>query len=80
MRACIKEIPGRVEYAVEFKGRTGKDIRDRMEAIMNDRGEGLVIKHPNAKYVLNGRNMDWIKVSLLPVGGCRGTDNAMVCR
>jgi hypothetical protein len=31
---------------------------------MATRGEGLVIKHPDASYVLNGRNKDWIKVSL----------------
>lgn len=29
---------------------------------MNDRGEGLVMKHPDSEYVLNGRNKDWIKV------------------
>jgi ATP-dependent DNA ligase len=26
------------------------------------RGEGLVIKHPSAQYILNGRNEDWFKV------------------
>ncbi|KAJ7449621.1 DNA ligase IV [Mycena latifolia] len=55
MRACLKEIKGRIEFAVEYRGRTAKDV---MEA----RGEGLVIKHPASQYVLNGRNMDWIKV------------------
>lgn len=63
MRNCIKEIAGRIEYAVEYKGRTAKDIRERMDDVMAARGEGLVIKHPLSKYVLNGRNMDWIKVS-----------------
>jgi DNA ligase 4 len=61
MRACLKEIPGRVEFAVEYKGKTANDIRQRMDEIMTARGEGLVIKHPASKYVLNGRNMDWIK-------------------
>lgn len=64
MRHCLKEIPGRIEYATEFMGTSVQDIRDRMEEIMEARGEGLVIKHPKAKYVLNGRNQDWIKVSL----------------
>lgn len=62
MRQCLKEITGRVEYAVEFRGKTALDIRTKMDEVMADRGEGLVIKHPLSKYVLNGRNMDWIKV------------------
>jgi ATP-dependent DNA ligase len=62
MRACLKEIQGRIEYAIEYKGKTAKDIRERMDEVMAARGEGLVIKHPLSKYVLNGRNMDWIKV------------------
>ncbi|KAG6812748.1 hypothetical protein H0H92_000794 [Tricholoma furcatifolium] len=62
MRNCLKEITGRIEFAVEYKGKTAKDVRDRMDEVMASRGEGLVIKHPLAKYVLNGRNMDWIKV------------------
>ncbi|KAG6910034.1 DNA ligase (ATP) [Tephrocybe rancida] len=62
MRNCLKEITGRIEFAVEYKGKTAKDVRDRMDEVMSSRGEGLVIKHPLSKYVLNGRNMDWIKV------------------
>jgi DNA ligase-4 len=62
MEACLKEIQGRIEYAIEYKGKTAKDIRERMDEVMAARGEGLVIKHPLSKYVLNGRNMDWIKV------------------
>jgi DNA ligase-4 len=63
MHAYIKEIPGRIEFTVEFEGRTAKDVRERMDEIMATRGEGLVIKHPDSEYVLNGRNRDWIKVS-----------------
>jgi DNA ligase-4 len=62
LRACIKEIPGRIEFTQEFKGKTAKDVRDRMDLVIADRGEGLVIKHPGSEYVLNGRNKDWIKV------------------
>ncbi|KAJ7733239.1 DNA ligase IV [Mycena maculata] len=62
MRACLKEIKGRIEFAVEYRGRTAKDVRTRMDEVMEARGEGLVIKHPASQYVLNGRNMDWIKV------------------
>ncbi|KAJ7583239.1 DNA ligase 4 [Mycena floridula] len=51
----------RVEFVTEFKGSTAQDISDKMEKVMENRGEGLVIKHPHAKYVLNGRNSDWYK-------------------
>jgi DNA ligase-4 len=62
MRSCVKEIQGRIEYVTEHEGKTTKDVRDRMADIMEARGEGLVLKHPDAEYVLNGRNKDWIKV------------------
>ena len=62
LRACLREIPGRVEFAEEAEGRTTKDVRERMDTIVANRGEGLVIKHPDSEYVLNGRNKDWIKV------------------
>lgn len=62
LRACIKEIPGRIEFTQEYQGKLAKDVRDRMDLVMADRGEGLVIKHPGSEYVLNGRNKDWIKV------------------
>jgi DNA ligase-4 len=62
LRGCVKEIRGRIEYIIEYEGRTAKDIRQRMEDIMDNRGEGLILKHPNAEYVLNGRNKDWLKV------------------
>ena len=55
--------------ATEFEGKTAQDVRTRMEEIMAQRGEGLVIKHPDSEYVLNGRNKDWIKVSVLLVLG-----------
>ena len=55
--------------ATEFEGKTAQDVRTRMEEIMAQRGEGLVIKHPDSEYVLNGRNKDWIKVSVLLVPG-----------
>lgn len=62
LRACLKEVQGRIEFTVEYEGRTAKDVRKRMDDIVAMRGEGLVIKHPDSEYVLNGRNKDWIKV------------------
>ena len=62
LRACLKDVPGRIELVTQFEGKTSKDIRKRMEEIIANRGEGLILKHPDAEYVLNGRNKDWIKV------------------
>ena len=65
MHKYIKEIQGRIEYTTEFKVKTAKEVRERMDAVMAERGEGLVMKHPMSQYVLNGRNSDWIKVHRL---------------
>ncbi|KZT10103.1 DNA ligase 4 [Laetiporus sulphureus 93-53] len=62
LKSCLQEVPGRVEYVKEYEGRTAKDVRERMDEIMANRGEGLILKHPDSEYVLNGRNRDWIKV------------------
>ncbi|RPD64440.1 DNA ligase 4 [Lentinus tigrinus ALCF2SS1-7] len=62
LRSCLKEVPGRIEFITEYEGKTAKDVRRRMEDIVANRGEGLILKHPDAEYVLNGRNKDWIKV------------------
>jgi DNA ligase 4 len=65
MRQYIKEIQGRIEFTTEFKAKSAKDVRQRMDQVMADRGEGLVMKSPNSAYVLNGRTNDWIKVCVL---------------
>lgn len=81
MRHTVIEVKGHFEYASEWIGKTSKDVRERMEEVMNARyksftafdhlihhirrGEGLVIKHMKARYILNGRNEDWIKVLLI---------------
>ncbi|CDO73307.1 hypothetical protein BN946_scf185008.g69 [Trametes cinnabarina] len=62
LRSCLTEVPGRIEFLIEFEGRTAKDVRQRMDEIIANRGEGLILKHPDSEYVLNGRNKDWIKV------------------
>lgn len=55
-------MQGRIELVSEFQGKTAKDVQERMEVVMEARGEGLILKHPDGEYVLNGRNKDWIKV------------------
>ncbi|EJD07416.1 DNA ligase 4 [Fomitiporia mediterranea MF3/22] len=85
LKAYVKEVKGRLEYVTEYEGRSASDVRKRLEEIMANRGEGLIIKHPNSEYILNGRNKDWVKVKpeymdnmgetvdLLVVGGNYGT-------
>ena len=65
MHEYIKEIQGRIEFVKEYKGKSAKDVRQRMDQVMEDRGEGLVMKAPKSQYVLNGRTNDWIKVCSL---------------
>jgi DNA ligase 4 len=62
LKACIKDIQGRIEVVADSEAKTAKDVRKKMEEVMAARGEGLVMKHPDAGYTLNGRNKDWIKV------------------
>ncbi|KAF5338008.1 hypothetical protein D9757_015417 [Collybiopsis confluens] len=62
MRGSTKEIKGRVGFVTEHMGWTAQDILKMLEKVMDTKGEGLVIKHPLSKYVLNDRNLDWVKV------------------
>ncbi|THH05269.1 hypothetical protein EW145_g4922 [Phellinidium pouzarii] len=85
LRACVNEVKGRMEFVVEFEGKNVNDVQRRLEDIMENRGEGIILKHPNSVYVLNGRNNDWVKVKpeymdnmgetvdVLVVGGNYGT-------
>lgn len=62
MRQYITETQGRIEFTMEYKGTSAKDVRQRMDQVMAERGEGLVMKAQKSQYVLNGRTNDWIKV------------------
>lgn len=37
MRGCVKEVKGRLEFAMEYKGKTAKDVRMRMDDVMAQR-------------------------------------------
>jgi len=74
MKAYVREIKGRIEHVSQSTGKDAKAIRNKMQEIMDDRGEGLVIKHPMSKYVLNGRNKDWIKVAVFDIHTCCPAD------
>lgn len=72
MTAYVKEVKGRLEYVANYEGKNATDVRRRLEEIMNNRGEGLILKHPDAQYILNGRNKDWVKIKPeYMVGSCR---------
>lgn len=62
MRHCFKQITGHIQYVPESKGKSVQDVRKALDRIVDEGGEGLVIKHPNSKYCLNERNDCWIKV------------------
>ncbi|CAK5273980.1 unnamed protein product [Mycena citricolor] len=61
LRACVTPN-NHISFAEECRGKTVQDVKNQMNKVLENRGEGLVIKHPASQYVLNGRNMDWIKV------------------
>ena len=62
LRTCFTEKQGRIEFVTEYQGKSADDVRERMEIVMETRGEGLILKHPDGEYILNGRNKDWSKV------------------
>ena len=62
LKAYVKEVKGRMEFITEYEGKTADDVRRRLDIVMENRGEGLILKHPGSEYVLNGRTKDWIKV------------------
>ncbi|KAJ9102382.1 hypothetical protein QFC21_002782 [Naganishia friedmannii] len=58
----FEPVPGRMELADLWEGKDASDIKDRLEWVMENRGEGLVVKNPLAAYELNGRSEQWVKV------------------
>ncbi|TNY23188.1 ATP dependent DNA ligase domain-containing protein [Rhodotorula diobovata] len=58
----VRHKQGVIEIADCTKGSTTDDIRRTLERIMDERGEGLVIKHPLSLYQLGGREHSWIKI------------------
>jgi DNA ligase-4 len=73
----LEGYKGRLEFAEEERGKTGKDIKTMLERILEtkcgnililenlclfSRGEGLVVKRANSTYQVNSRGPDWVKV------------------
>ncbi|KZT52994.1 ATP-dependent DNA ligase [Calocera cornea HHB12733] len=62
LRKVFTPVTNVFEYAYETRGRTAKEVKAALERIMDDRGEGLVVKNPDKPYVLAGREDAWLKV------------------
>ncbi|KIM34526.1 hypothetical protein M408DRAFT_325903 [Serendipita vermifera MAFF 305830] len=78
-------VPGRLELVHQHDASTLGDVQKLLRDTVEERGEGLILKHPLSTYLLNGRNDYWIKIKpeymdgdgetfdLLVVGGNYGT-------
>ncbi|KZP01667.1 ATP-dependent DNA ligase [Calocera viscosa TUFC12733] len=62
LKKVFSPVTNILEYAYETRGRTAKEVKAELERIMDDRGEGLVVKNPDKPYVLAGREDAWLKV------------------
>ncbi|KAG8950113.1 DNA ligase (ATP) [Tulasnella sp. 424] len=62
IKSLFYEIPGRFEFAISRPGKTVQDVEKLLNEVVESRGEGLVIKTPNSKYILGGRENCWMKV------------------
>ncbi|CAE6418894.1 unnamed protein product, partial [Rhizoctonia solani] len=62
LKQVFKPIQGRFELAAQSFGGSVKDVETALEKIVEERGEGLVLKAPDSPYVLAGREAFWVKV------------------
>ncbi|GAA5955325.1 hypothetical protein JCM8115_001915 [Rhodotorula mucilaginosa] len=58
----IKQKTGVIEIADCAKAKSKQEIHAFLVRILEERGEGLVVKHPLSKYTLGGREPAWIKI------------------
>ncbi|KAH9443367.1 hypothetical protein Pst134EA_031371 [Puccinia striiformis f. sp. tritici] len=56
------EIKTRLEFCYSVRGTDTNDIKKSLEKVLEERGEGLIIKRLGSTYQLNGRSDDWYKV------------------
>ncbi|KAG8751329.1 DNA ligase (ATP), partial [Ceratobasidium sp. 423] len=62
LKQVFKPVQGRFELATQSFGSGVKDVETALEKIVEERGEGLVLKAPESPYVLAGREAFWVKV------------------
>ncbi|EHS63955.1 uncharacterized protein PGTG_21909 [Puccinia graminis f. sp. tritici CRL 75-36-700-3] len=56
------EIKTRLEFCYSVRGKDTQDIKASFEKILEESGEGLIIKRLDSKYRVNARTDDWYKV------------------
>ncbi|GAA5899174.1 hypothetical protein JCM5296_000357 [Sporobolomyces johnsonii] len=62
LQTLFKPKKGVIELADYTRADSIAQIRDYLGRILEERGEGLVVKHPNSMYNLGGRDDSWIKI------------------
>ncbi|KAI5964612.1 LIG4 [Candida pseudojiufengensis] len=63
LKKIINPVPHRFEIHEARIGSTPADIERAIREVVQSRGEGLLLKHIQSKYFIDGyRNPDWIKV------------------
>ncbi|CAE7070145.1 unnamed protein product [Rhizoctonia solani] len=61
----FQPVQGRFELAAQSFGSGVKDVETALEKIVEERGEGLVLKTPDSPYVLAGREAFWVKARVV---------------
>ncbi|TPX53672.1 hypothetical protein CcCBS67573_g09676 [Chytriomyces confervae] len=85
LSSVLRDQPGKIELLKHVEGTTTEDVVRALDASMINHEEGIVIKNPEAFYLMNDRGGDWLKVKpdyidslgddidLVLVGGFYGT-------
>ncbi|KDE09821.1 hypothetical protein MVLG_00219 [Microbotryum lychnidis-dioicae p1A1 Lamole] len=55
-------VPGVLEIAEVKKISTAEEISDFLKVMLEERGEGMVVKNPYSIYQLGGRELTWLKI------------------
>lgn len=62
LEAAVRNVDQRMEIHKYEKATSVDDIDPALRKIVEEAGEGLVLKNPRSIYRLNDRNNDWVKV------------------
>lgn len=63
---AITELYGRMEFPYRREeANSAGEIRDELDKVMERKGEGVILKKRNSRYVPNSRECIWLKVSWL---------------
>lgn len=62
LKRAVNPIERRLEIVACESGKTQDDIERALRKVVAEASEGLVVKNPRSRYILNDRNNDWFKV------------------